>query len=137
MSRIACSFVSLPKGLEMSKKVLVVDDEAVVRRYLRRILERNGLEVIEAEDAADAFTEIAKNPDLVITDLEMPKFDGLKLISVIRNPHEADFQGPVILLSGVMSDQVRRQATEFHNVTCMTKPIELANFLATLDEVLP
>jgi CheY-like chemotaxis protein len=66
--------------------VLVVDDESVIRRVVRRALERDGAEVLEAEggETALALLQRGANPvDLVITDLAMPGIGGLALAEVL------------------------------------------------------
>lgn len=61
--------------------VLVVDDEPLFRDYLRKILEREGHQVVEAADGADGVRKVDDNEiDLVITDIVMPKMDGIDFI---------------------------------------------------------
>ena len=67
------------------KTILVIDDEEPVRAYLRLILEREGHEVWDAEDGAAGIDKVRERaPDLVITDLVMPKMGGLETIRVLR-----------------------------------------------------
>lgn len=67
------------------KTILVIDDEEPVRAYLRLILEREGHEVWDAEDGAAGIDKVrAREPDLVITDLVMPKMGGLETIRALR-----------------------------------------------------
>lgn len=68
------------------KKVLVVDDEAVLRRAIVDTLKaEEGLDVFEAADGEEAFLSIQKNhPDLVLLDIMMPKMDGLTVIKKLR-----------------------------------------------------
>lgn len=62
-------------------KVLVVDDEPLFRDYLRKILEREGYEVVEAADGEDGVRKVNEHEiDLVITDIVMPKMDGIDFI---------------------------------------------------------
>ncbi len=62
-------------------RVLVVDDDAGVRYTLREILESQGLEVAEAADGAEALERLGVAPcALVITDLRMPRIDGMELL---------------------------------------------------------
>jgi two-component system response regulator MprA len=68
------------------KKVLVVDDEAALRRALVGTLKgEEGFEIFEAADGEEAFLSIQKNhPDLVLLDIMMPKMDGLTVIKKLR-----------------------------------------------------
>jgi two-component system chemotaxis response regulator CheY len=68
-------------------RVLVVDDERTVRMLLRVVLEGAGMEVVEAADGAQALRLAALSPDpfdCVVTDLQMPVFDGSQLVVALR-----------------------------------------------------
>ena len=69
----------------MSKKILVVDDEADVRRFLTAVLQKRGHETLTAVDGREAY-EIAERerPDLIILDLNLPKIDGVEVCQRIR-----------------------------------------------------
>jgi len=71
------------------RKILVVDDSRSSRMHIRTLLELHGLDVYEACDGVDALAVLEDHPDtmLVITDYNMPKMDGLNLISKIREKH--------------------------------------------------
>jgi CheY-like chemotaxis protein len=78
--------------------ILVVDDEAFMLDFVRRILETAGYKVITATAAAAGLAAyLAQQPDLVITDLIMPEKDGLELIQDLRR---ADPQVRIIAISG-------------------------------------
>lgn len=67
------------------QSVLVVDDELDVRDAIERVLERSGYSVRKAGDAADAMEELRRSgADVVITDIIMPKIDGVEAIRSIR-----------------------------------------------------
>jgi len=69
----------------MPAKILVVDDEAAIRRLLRGTLTRAGYAVVEAEDARDALRQAAsEHPDAVLLDLGLPDRDGLSIIQLLR-----------------------------------------------------
>ena len=69
-----------------SKKVLIVEDEALQRQLLREYLCQAGYEVIEAQDGQEALEKLAVDPEIrfVVTDLKMPRLDGFGLITEIR-----------------------------------------------------
>lgn len=75
-----------------SIKVLVVDDSANSRNYLKRMLERHNYHVLLANCGAEAISTLEQNPDikLVITDKEMPNMDGLALCNEIRSKYAKD-----------------------------------------------
>lgn len=80
-------------------RVLIVDDEAPIRLFLRKWLEKTGLEIREAEDSASALAAMEAAPaGVVFSDVQMPGRDGLWLTAEIRRrfPHTA-----VVLATGV------------------------------------
>jgi CheY-like chemotaxis protein len=82
--------------------ILIVEDEPVTQRLLKKILEDRGYEVVMASDGIDALMEIGKRDyDLILSDLSMPNLDGFKLLDVINLK---GIRSPVIFLTG--SDDV-------------------------------
>lgn len=82
----------------MQARVLVVDDDTEVRSLLAWHLQRQGCTVEEAEDGVEALSVIERSvPDVVVTDMAMPRLDGLGLLKAIR---EKDPDLPVIILTG-------------------------------------
>ena len=90
------------------KRILVVDDEALVTRGLSSLLSRRGLVVTAVNDPLQFWTALEEaKPSLVLLDLEMPKISGVELCRVIRNDRRWS-ELPVIFLSG-HTDQVSVQ----------------------------
>jgi two-component system response regulator HydG len=98
-------------------RLLVVDDDATAREGLREFLVEEGFDVQTAADgleALDAMREFA--PALLITDLDMPRFDGRALVDTVR---ERDMPMRVVVVSAhVPSERLRVDAH-------LTKPVEL------------
>ena len=70
----------------MQKKILVVDDEQIIRESLSYILKKEDYHVDEAENGKIAYEKLLRETyDLVITDLEMPEMKGIELLEKIRN----------------------------------------------------
>ncbi|MGB8360213.1 MAG: response regulator transcription factor [Acidimicrobiia bacterium] len=87
------------------RRVLVVDDEPVVREVVAAYLSRDGFVVTEAADGLDALLQITEtSPDLIVLDVMLPESDGLSVLSKVRDRADT----PVILLSarGDESDRV-------------------------------
>lgn len=81
----------------MPERVLVVDDDAPVRRMLRRTLAAEGLEVVAAADGGQALAAAERDsPDLVVLDVAMPGMDGL---AVCRRLRAAGVSAPVLMLT--------------------------------------
>ena len=83
----------------MTKTVLSVDDSASIREMMAFALEPRGYRVVQAEDGVDGFNKMAANKiDLVITDLNMPKMNGIEMTRAIRA--DPRFDGvPIVLLT--------------------------------------
>jgi DNA-binding response OmpR family regulator len=87
-------------------KILVVDDESVVRNYLSTVLTLDGYQVFTAHDGIEALENIdAYSPDLVITDLAMPFCDGINLIRILRTTLKYRAL-PVLMFTGCDSGSV-------------------------------
>ena len=82
----------------MTMRVLLIDDHALFRTGLRELLERRGIEVIDAIGDGREGIEIAKklNPDITLLDLRMPHMDGH---SVLRALREAGLTNPIVMLT--------------------------------------
>ncbi len=87
-------------------RILVVDDEAAVRRYVCRVLGAEGYAVSEAEDGVEALELVRSEPDgwdLIISDIVMPRCNGVELYQTIANVAPAL---QVILMSGYAMTQL-------------------------------
>lgn len=87
---------------------MIVDDSPVMRSFVRRTLEIAGLEIAscaEAGDGREALVRLAEDPvDLILTDINMPGMDGMRLIAAVkRNPETAPI--PVIVVSTDSTEQ--------------------------------
>jgi len=86
---------------ERNKRVLVVDDEADAREFVRTVMEDLGLTVIEAADGEQGLAAAQREkPDLIVLDVQMPKKDGYAVFSALRRDDETKAI-PVIMLTAV------------------------------------
>lgn len=109
-----------------ARQVLLVDDSATSRHYLRSVLERMGFEHIsEAGNGAEAVPLLDAQPfDLILTDYNMPEMDGKALIEYIRS-HPVNMSTPVLMISGEQ-DFARLAAVEEAGVSAICdKPFEI------------
>ncbi len=106
----------------MGKKVLIVDDEEIIRKFLRINLLKLGYEVKEAMDGVQALEQLGKETyDLLISDVLMPNKNGWELLKAIRsNSKTRDL--PVILLTAKNEDADMFQGYELGANYYMTKP---------------
>ena len=88
----------------MKRKVLIADDEEVIRKFLRIHLDKLGYEVMEAADGEQAIEQLGKDDfDLLICDIMMPKKDGWEVIKEVKsNPKTKNL--PVIVLTAKNED---------------------------------
>jgi DNA-binding response OmpR family regulator len=92
-----------------SPPILVVDDDAKIRRLVRTYLERDGHRVVEAADGPAAVEALRQaRPSLVVLDLMLPGIDGLSIIRDLRASHDPAERPPVLVLSarGLTSDRI-------------------------------
>lgn len=113
----------------MSKKVLVVDDEEVIRKFLEINLVKWGYEVKEALDGVDALEQLGQdNFDLLICDILMPNKDGWEVLKEVKsNPKMKDLQ--IILLTGKNEDSDMFKGYDLGAGYYMTKPFTKAQLL--------
>lgn len=125
-----------PQAAVASETVLLVEDLDAVRAVLRKILERNGYEVITASSGAEAIESVralAKPVDLLITDMVMPGMNGHDLSKELV----ALYPGlRVIYMSGYTQDAALRHETETGRVDFLQKPFSAATLVDTAREVL-
>jgi two-component system, OmpR family, KDP operon response regulator KdpE len=112
----------------MSKpRVLIVEDEADIRRFVRMSLEREGMNVFEAPDAAQGRVECTtRQPDLVIVDLGLPDEDGKTLIRDLRGWSRT----PVVVLSARDRESEKVEALNLGADDYLTKPFGVPELIA-------
>jgi CheY-like chemotaxis protein len=113
----------------MGKKILIVDDEEVIRKFLRIHLLKLGYEVKEAIDGAEALEHLGHDDfDLLICDILMPDKDGWQVLKEMRsNPKTKDI--PVIVLTAKMEDSDMFKGYDLGANYYMTKPFTKAQLL--------
>ncbi|MFK7846234.1 MAG: sigma-54-dependent transcriptional regulator [Rhodothermales bacterium] len=110
--------------------ILVVDDEASIRRTLREILEYESYDVDEAVDGDDALAKVKANAyDLVLLDVKMPKRDGLEVLQVLYDDMP---ELPVVMISGHGNLETAIEATKLGAFDFIEKPPDLNRLLVTL-----
>ena len=115
------------------RRVLVVDDEPLVRGLLNRLLTMEGYEVIEAEDGAAAMELMGKDPaDLVLLDVMLPARDGLDILGDLRRTTDV----PVILISARGEEADRVIGLKMGADDYVVKPFSAAELSARVESVL-
>jgi two-component system KDP operon response regulator KdpE len=107
--------------------ILVVDDDPAIRRSLQNELHASGYTTVSSSDGVEGVrTFESHTPDLILTDLSMPRSDGFELISAIR----AKGRTPIIVLSVRGDDADKIRALDLGADDFVTKPFSVAELLA-------
>ncbi len=116
---------------------LVVEDSPMMRQLLVFALARiKQLTVTEAEDGVDGLRKLAQGKfDLIITDINMPIMDGLKLVQRIRSD-ETHKDVPIIIITTEGSQEDRQRAMALGATAYITKPIQAPQVIAKVKELL-
>ncbi len=110
-------------ALQNKKKILLVDDNAYIRDVLSRLLELQNFKVVTAEDGrAGIEASEGETPDLIITDIEMPRLDGVGMIKALRS--QPKFNRVPILAITAYGHWAEARAIEAGADRAMVKPIE-------------
>lgn len=113
-------------------KVLLADDNADMRSYVKRLLSDH-FEVITAVDGEDAFNKVIRyQPDLLVSDIMMPKMDGFGLLDRIRN-HPDVKSLPVILLSARAGEEAKVEGLDAGADDYLVKPFSAKELLARVE----
>ncbi|MBX2855390.1 MAG: response regulator [Rhodobacteraceae bacterium] len=115
------------------KRVLAVDDTITFRIMLSNCLKGGGHEVIEAADGKQALEKLRETqPDIVITDLNMPVMDGLDFIEAARAEGRSL---PMLLLTTEVAESLKQRAREVGATGWLTKPFDPAQILRLVDQL--
>lgn len=120
----------------MTKRIMSVDDSPSVRQMVAFTLEAAGYQVVTAGDGQEAFDALsAQAADMVITDLNMPRMDGLTLIRQLRS--QAAFRFTPIILLTTESQASRKDEGKAAGATgWIVKPFQQEQLLAVVKKVL-
>lgn len=117
------------------RRVLVTDDSLTARKRLTRSLRRYGVEIVEANDGAEALELLRRQVfDAVFSDLEMPNLDGIGLLAEIRGRQQTR-DLPVVIVSSRLEDEFRDRAEELGVNGYLGKPIDDETLDHTIDSV--
>ena len=115
---------------------VVVDDSLSARKSLVQFMEDIGYQVYSAKDGMEAIDKMENhNTDILITDLEMPRMNGLELSSHIRATKSSDTL-PIIMITSRSTDKHKQQATRSGVDVYLTKPYSEENLLNHIDSLM-
>lgn len=117
-------------------RALVVDDSLTMRKVLGRLLEREGYEVLVAKDGMDAMQMLQETtPDIILTDIEMPRMDGFGLSRNIRDDVRTA-NTPLIMISSRTADKHQNLAKEIGVDAFFGKPVQDEELISKMKELL-
>ena len=120
----------------MPKLIMTADDSASVRQMVAFTLKQNGYDVIEAVDGQDALQKLgAKKVDMLLTDLNMPKLDGIGLIKGVRASALNKFI-PIVMLTTESQDSKKAEGKAAGATGWIVKPFKPEQLLAVVKKVL-
>jgi two-component system chemotaxis response regulator CheY len=119
-----------------SQTILAVDDSASMRQMVRYTLEGAGYKVLQASDGVEAL-ELAKNgvADLVLTDVNMPRMDGIELVRELRALSSYKFV-PMLVLTTESGQETKMRGKQAGATGWIVKPFNPDQLLATIARVL-
>jgi two-component system KDP operon response regulator KdpE len=118
---------------DAAQRVLVVDDENAIRRYLRTVLTAQGFAVFEASDGQETLNAVVEHrPDVIILDLGLPDFDGVEVTRRLREWS----QTPIIILSVREAEQDKIAALDAGADDYLTKPFGTGELMARMRVVM-
>lgn len=116
--------------------ILAVDDSASMRQMVTFTLKGAGFDVIEAVDGEDALTKAkSSKPDLILTDVNMPKMDGISLIKELRKLPEYKFT-PMLMLTTESGGDKKMEGKQAGATGWLVKPFNPDQLVNTINKVI-
>jgi CheY-like chemotaxis protein/predicted regulator of Ras-like GTPase activity (Roadblock/LC7/MglB family) len=117
-------------------KILVVDDSLSVRKVVERALLGRQMEVVCAATGSEALEQFEREePDIVVCDVLMPDKDGYEICDFVKR-HPRLGRTPVLLMSGIVNDEVRERAAHAQSADILSKPFAADDLLRKLEGLL-
>jgi len=115
-------------------RILLVDDERLIQRMARFILERAQYEVLLAEDGKEAIRMARETrPNLILLDIQLPRMDGFDVLQILKGAPETQAI-PVVLMSSLAEAADRARGQQLGAAEYITKPFQAADLLACVTQ---
>lgn len=119
----------------MTKTILTIDDSRMMREMLLMVLKNAGFNVVQAEDGQAGLEALpGANPDVIITDINMPKLDGYGVIEGVRRD-ERFRATPIIVLSTESSPEKKKRARDAGATGWIVKPFNETSLIEVVRRV--
>lgn len=123
----------------MAKSILVVDDEELIIKSLRKLLEKNGYSVLVAKNGQDAMVMAEEEKfDLIVSDIRMPGINGVETIQAIQENlrKEKGEDVPVVFITGYADEEIRQQAKLLKPAAYIYKPFDITEVVDEIKRIL-
>lgn len=118
----------------MGKNILIAEDDRNIAKLIKEIIERKGNTAVVTVDGDEAYKVFSSIKfDLIITDLKMPKVDGMSLIKMVR---EKNKKVPIIIITGYGSEKNRALAKSYGVNKILSKPCSIMDISQAIDSIL-
>lgn len=115
----------------MVKKILVIDDEELIVKSLKKLLEKSGFEVFIAKNGQDALVMAEEeNFDLIVADIRMPGMNGVETIESMPK------KIPTIFITGYADEEIKKRAKILKPIAYIYKPFDIKELVDKVKEVL-
>jgi len=121
----------------MSRRVLIIDDDAAIREVLQVVLEEESYEVIPAENGTAALERLERViPDLIVVDLVMPSMNGYTFLNLLQQRGDHLSTLPTIVFTASTTAPQEVEQIEAAGYIYLAKPFEIDELLAKIKELL-
>jgi two-component system chemotaxis response regulator CheY len=119
----------------MKKKVLTVDDSRTIRNMLLMTLNNAGFDIVQAEDGVEGLEVLEEsNPDVIVTDINMPRLDGFGFIEGVRQ-NDRYRAIPILVLTTESDAEKKNRAREAGATGWIVKPFDPSKLIAAIERV--
>lgn len=123
----------------MPKNILIIDDEELIIKSLRKLLEKEGYSVFIAKNGQDAVIMVEEESfDLIVADIRMPGMNGVETVQAIYRELEKKKSKsiPVIFITGYADEEMKRKAKALKPAAYIYKPFDAMELVDEIKEVL-
>ncbi len=114
--------------------ILLAEDAWLTRRMVRKLLETNGHEILEAANGCECLEMVTTHaPDCIILDLLMPEMDGFQVLAALRQQH---LKIPAIVMTADIQETSRQRCLDLDAFTVVNKPLEADVLLDALQKAI-